>query len=261
MSRLLTGLGLVAVAYYLVFWAPQLVFLAATVLMSVLCFREFHDLIGRHGIERPGLFSLAGGLSLLFLPTAYAFLITALIMVAAFVAALRFAELRDLGPYVAGVLLGMFYTVAPWRFAIELRALSVHILFFALALNWAGDSIAYYVGRQFGKHKLAPIASPNKSWEGAIAAVLGAVIFGVLYLGYFVPHLPKWQVLIMAVVGNVAGQFGDLAESAMKRGAGVKDSGNILPGHGGMLDRVDSTLFSLPVVYSLLLAFHQIGRI
>jgi phosphatidate cytidylyltransferase len=259
MNRLLTALGLIAVSLYLVFWAPKLVFLGAATLMSLLCFREFRDLLGGHGFKRPDLFCLAGGIGVLLIPAPYLLVATILIVVAAFVAALRFNELRDVGPYVAGILLGMFYTFAPWRFAVELRSLSVHILFFALALNWAGDSIAYYVGRQFGRHKLAPATSPNKSWEGAIAAVVGAVVFGILYLGYFVPHLPKWQVLIMAVVGNVAGQFGDLAESAMKRGAGVKDSGNILPGHGGMLDRVDSTLFSLPVVYSLLLAFHQAG--
>jgi phosphatidate cytidylyltransferase len=125
------------------------------------------------------------------------------------------------------------------------------MLFFALALNWAGDTVAYYVGRQFGRHKLAPLVSPKKSWEGAIASVAGSILFGVLYLGHFMPSLRWWQIIGMAVVGNVAGQFGDLAESAMKRGAGVKDSGSILPGHGGLLDRVDSTLFALPVIYVL----------
>ena len=76
----------------------------------------------------------------------------------------------------------------------------------------------------------------------------GSVVFGILYLGYFAPVLRWWEVVSMAVIGNVAGQFGDLAESAMKRGADVKDSGTIFPGHGGMLDRVDSSLFALPVI-------------
>jgi phosphatidate cytidylyltransferase len=77
-------------------------------------------------------------------------------------------------------------------------------------------------------------------------------VFGVLYMGYFQPLAPAWKIVVIAVVANVAGQVGDLAESAMKRGAGVKDSGHILPGHGGLLDRVDSSLFALPVVFALM---------
>ncbi|MBV9613133.1 MAG: phosphatidate cytidylyltransferase, partial [Acidobacteriaceae bacterium] len=84
--------------------------------------------------------------------------------------------------------------------------------------------------------------------------------FGVLYLGHFMPHLPTWEVVIMAALGNIAGQFGDLAESAIKRGVDVKDSGGMLPGHGGMLDRVDSSLFALPVVYAILLAISFLMR-
>jgi phosphatidate cytidylyltransferase len=107
------------------------------------------------------------------------------------------------------------------------------------------------VGRAIGKHKLAPTISPGKSWEGAIASVAGSVIFGLLYVGHFVPQIALWQVAIIAAVANVAGQFGDLAESALKRGSGLKDSSNLLPGHGGFLDRLDSSLFALPVVYVL----------
>ncbi len=121
-------------------------------------------------------------------------------------------------------------------------------------MNWSGDTAAYYVGRAIGKHKLSPILSPKKSWEGAIASVAGSLILGLLYLGHFTPDIPLWEIIIMAVVGNVAGQLGDLAESAMKRGAGVKDSGNILPGHGGILDRVDSSLFAIPIIYIIFIA-------
>jgi phosphatidate cytidylyltransferase len=124
-------------------------------------------------------------------------------------------------------------------------------LFFALAMNWIGDSAAYYVGRKLGRHRLAPIVSPKKSWEGAIASVLASLLFGLLYLPHLLPELRIWQIVLMAVLGNIAGQIGDLSESAMKRGAGLKDSGTLLPGHGGMLDRVDSSLFSLPVVSAI----------
>jgi phosphatidate cytidylyltransferase len=95
--------------------------------------------------------------------------------------------------------------------------------------------------------------SPKKTWEGSIGSVVTATLVGGWYLVYFV-HTPLAHAAGIAVAANVAGQIGDLAESAIKRGAGVKDSGTILPGHGGMLDRVDSTLFALPVVYAYLLA-------
>ena len=120
-------------------------------------------------------------------------------------------------------------------------------------LNWVGDIGAYYVGRTFGKHKLAPRVSPKKSWEGSVASVVTSGLVGTLYLQRFVPGVPLRHAIALTVAANIAGQFGDLAESAMKRGADVKDSGAILPGHGGFLDRVDSTLFALPVIYAYLM--------
>jgi phosphatidate cytidylyltransferase len=250
MTRLVTALALVLASGYLVGWAPQALFFAASLLMGVLCYWEYSGLVAAHAIPRPGVFGLLAGLIILFFPE-YVLPGVSVLVICAFVTALRHDNLRGVLPQVACAFLGAFYAFAPWRFAIELRKASVHLLFFALALTWVGDSAAYYVGRQFGKHKLAPAISPGKSWEGAIASVLGSVLFGVLYLGRFVPQIAWWQVIVIASVANGAGQFGDLAESAMKRGAGVKDSGNLLPGHGGMLDRVDSSLFALPVVYVL----------
>ena len=147
-------------------------------------------------------------------------------------------------------------------------------LLFLMLLVWCGDIAAYYVGRAMGKHKLAPRISPGKTWEGAAGSVVGAVVLGVLlfhYLGpiasafarvhllsvgagipaavapWLFPHTPVWFVVLFAVCVNVAAQLGDLVESALKRGAGVKDSGALLPGHGGVLDRIDALLFALPV--------------
>ena len=259
MSRVLTGLALVAVAFYLVFRSHPYVFLGAATLMSVLCYREFSGLVVAHGIRRPGAFGLVAGLLILFWP-ANALIGLTLVTVAAFAFALRSDSLRDVLPQVACALLSAFYTFAPWHYAVELRRMSVHLLFFALSLNWTGDSVAYYVGRSLGKHRLAPVVSPNKSWEGAIASVVGSMILGLFYLGYFVPVIAPWKVGIVAAVSNIAGQFGDLAESAIKRGAGVKDSGRLLPGHGGMLDRVDSSLFALPVAYLLMILLELIRK-
>lgn len=255
MTRVLTAIPLVALALYLIFWSPQPVFLAAAVAMGWLCYREYSELVAHHGIPKAVWLGACGGIALILAPPQFALTTAVLTALAALMWALRYGDLRDVLPYAASVALGLLYTFLPWRFATYLRGFSVHLLFFALALNWAGDSVAFYVGRTIGRHRLAPVVSPKKSWEGAIASVIGAVVFGLIYLGYFVPAVPKWQVIVIATVANVAGQFGDLAESAMKRGASVKDSGTLLPGHGGMLDRVDSSLFALPVVYVLLLLF------
>jgi phosphatidate cytidylyltransferase len=149
-------------------------------------------------------------------------------------------------------------------------------LLYLMVLVWCGDIAAYYVGRAIGKHKLAPRISPGKTWEGAIASVAGAVIVGALLFHYINPiaralrstHLlsapkvtfgpipnmnpalplaPLWFAALFAFCVNVAAQLGDLVESALKRGAGLKDSGSLLPGHGGVLDRIDALLFALPV--------------
>ena len=126
---------------------------------------------------------------------------------------------------------------------------------FAMLLSWAGDTFALYIGKPFGKHKLAPVVSPGKSWEGAAGSVGGALLAALLYAHWLLPAVPTLQIVLLAIAGNIAGQMGDLCESALKRGAGVKDSGTLLPGHGGWLDRIDSSLFSVPVVYALLMLF------
>ncbi|MGH9640521.1 MAG: phosphatidate cytidylyltransferase [Bryobacteraceae bacterium] len=248
MKRVLTAAALIPLAIYLIFWSPDWLFMLAAAAMSLICYSEYAGLVSEHGIRRPGALGIAAGLLLLFWPQFIVVELTG-IAILAFIAALKSANLADILPYVGAVLMGAFYTCAPWLLAVDLRYESVHLLFFALALNWAGDSAAYYAGRAWGKHKLTPVVSPNKSWEGAIASVIGSLVFGLIYLGHFLPRIPWWEIVILAVIGNIAGQFGDLTESAMKRGAGVKDSGRILPGHGGMLDRVDSSLFAVPVVY------------
>jgi phosphatidate cytidylyltransferase len=140
----------------------------------------------------------------------------------------------------------------PLSFAVRLHGWEregPRLLLFALVITWAGDTVAYFVGRALGKHPFAPHLSPKKTWEGAVASMAGSVIFGVVYLNRALPAVSLVEAGLLSVVVNIAGQAGDLAESALKRGAGVKDSSSLLPGHGGLLDRVDSSLFALPVVY------------
>jgi phosphatidate cytidylyltransferase len=162
---------------------------------------------------------------------------------------MRSEDLAEVLPRAAAMLLGVVYVFGPWKCAILLREISPYWLLFALAINWVGDASAFYAGKNIGMHKLAPRISPGKSWEGALASVIAAVAFGVFYLRHFWPEMSVFAAVAVSALANAAGQLGDLAESALKRGAGVKDSGTILPGHGGMLDRVDSTLFTMPVVY------------
>jgi phosphatidate cytidylyltransferase len=135
------------------------------------------------------------------------------------------------------------------------------LLAFLFLTVWVGDSVAMYAGRTFGKRKLAPNLSPNKTWAGAIGSIVGAVAVTAILLGLST-YLAQWNSvklsyadepwgywLILAVVVNVAAQVGDLAESALKRSAGIKDSGTLLPGHGGVLDRIDALLLAAPVLW------------
>ncbi|MGE5488502.1 MAG: phosphatidate cytidylyltransferase [bacterium] len=248
MKRVLTAAILAPIVVWLVLWAPGAAFLAVLATVAVLCFREYEGIIAAYGIVRPGLAAYAAGVILMFLPSdATLFLVLlALLFLAAGIAA---ADLSQGLPRAGAAVLGVLYIFGAWRFAIPLRAVDPNWLMFALAASWVGDTAAYYVGKNFGKHRMAPVVSPGKTWEGAAASLAGSVIFGVLYVGNLIPGVGAAAGAGIALAANAAGQFGDLAESAFKRGAGVKDSGTMLPGHGGWLDRVDSSLFAIPVVY------------
>ena len=255
MKRVLTALLLIPTFCYIILWAPTWAFLAAVAAVAILCFREYSELTSLHAIEKPGVFGLVAGLLLLFLPGKdFAFLV--LVAILAMALALRSRELAEALPAAATLLLGVVYVFGSLRCGIDLHGISPYWLFFALSLNWAGDIAALYVGRLIGRHKMAPRVSPAKSWEGAAASVTASVVYGALYFPRLLPSVPLLEGLGLAALANVAGQFGDLCESGLKRGAGVKDSGTLLPGHGGWLDRVDSSLFALPIVYFVVSNFH-----
>jgi len=140
----------------------------------------------------------------------------------------------------------------PLTFAIRLHGVSEtgpFLLLFALVITWVGDSAAYFVGRTLGRHPFAPHLSPKKTWEGSAASFVGSLLAGLAMARWGASQIHPAQVLGMAAAGNVAGQMGDLLESAYKRSAGVKDSGALLPGHGGILDRIDALVLTFPVVW------------
>ncbi len=123
------------------------------------------------------------------------------------------------------------------------------LIFGLFLITWAADTGAYYVGTSLGRHKLAPSISPNKTIEGVGGGLVAAVLAAFLVQAWFLPALTAADCVAVACLLTIAGLLGDLAESAMKRGAGVKDSGSLIPGHGGMLDRLDSLLFTAPAFY------------
>ncbi len=252
MKRLLTALVLGPLVACVVLWGPPYLFLFVLASVALLCFHEYCGIVGAYGIEKPGPAAYAAGLVLLLMPGDATLLLT-LIALVALGLNLALADFSKALPRAAAFLFGVLYIFAVWRTAIFLRAQSAHWLLFALVVSWIGDSAAYYVGRRIGRHKLAPRVSPGKSWEGSIASIAASVAFAMIYLPRAIPDVSLPAAALLGVAANVAGQFGDLAESALKRGAGVKDSGNMLPGHGGWLDRVDSALFAMPVVYLIIL--------
>ncbi|MDF7668203.1 phosphatidate cytidylyltransferase [Lactobacillus sp. ESL0703] len=130
------------------------------------------------------------------------------------------------------------------------------LLCYVFVVVWLTDTGAYMIGRKAGKHKLWPVISPNKTWEGSIGGIICAVICAAIYVYCVKVGYPQVQMIIIAFFLSIVGQMGDLVESAYKRYYGVKDSGKILPGHGGILDRFDSMLFVLPVVAALLGIMH-----
>jgi phosphatidate cytidylyltransferase len=138
----------------------------------------------------------------------------------------------------------------PLSYAVPLHGLprvGPSLLLFALVITWSADTAAYFAGRAFGKHPLAPHISPKKTWEGSVASMIGSLL--VAYAFSYWIKMPLPHLFAMAVLGNIAGQMGDLLESAYKRSAGVKDSGGLLPGHGGVLDRIDALILCIPVIW------------
>lgn len=249
MKRILTALVMIPAVTLVIFQGPTWLFFATVALIAALCYIEYSSLVSAQGGEALVPMGLASGLVLLLAPEP--FMAAALLALLGMAFAMR-GDLQHSLVTAGGFALGLLYIFGAWRSAIELRALSPHWVFFACALNWAGDTAAMYVGKSIGKHKLAPQVSPGKTVEGAVGSMVASIVCGVLYLRWALPSV-GWEAMVgLAMAGNVAGQVGDLAESALKRGAGVKDSGTLLPGHGGMLDRMDSSLFSMPVVLGLL---------
>ncbi len=132
-------------------------------------------------------------------------------------------------------------------------------ILYLLALTWIVDAGGYFVGKAFGRHKMAPTLSPGKTWEGAVGGAVAGIIFSLLVVSWLPAPLTRTAVFWIGLLLSISGQIGDLVESSFKRQAGVKDSGLLFPGHGGMLDKVDSLIFNAPVLYGVLIFYEGLS--
>ena len=306
MKRVLTAVILIPLVVLALFKAPLWLFTLLVLGVALLAAREYLDIASSAGF-RP-----FRGLSYFFLVCGFALLTMSFLgdwrmlrnlgfgavilglveliplILSPFVflvASLRRDPLSQALPDAAVSYMLLPYVGVTLACLVVLRAMGNGAMFvlYVMLLVWTGDIVAFYVGRAIGKHKLAPRVSPGKTWEGAIASAIGAILVAVTLFRFVMPvykclirlHLvppgymafnsdlvaarlvpaPIWLVITFAVCVNVAAQLGDLGESAMKRGSGLKDSGSILPGHGGVLDRIDALLFAVPVA----LLFYVLG--
>ncbi len=267
MKRVLTAAVLIPVVLVLVFLGPpwQWLFSVAVAGVAALAGWEFMGLAERGGVKPPRVAVVVALLALFAVNFQWPDLTAAffgVLSLGLLVYCTFFRPVEQVMPDAAASIFCMLYT----GFAlIALTTLhegpnGISLVAFLLCVLWAGDIAALYVGRAWGRRKLAPSLSPNKTWEGALASLGGslltaggllglATLLGTWDLGALSYPEDIWYWLVLALVVNVAGQVGDLAESALKRSAGVKDSGSILPGHGGVLDRIDALLLAAPVLW------------
>src|SRR5271156_1411415 len=275
--RLATAAVLIPVVVALVWWAPALILAGIAAAVAILALVEFLNLGDRIGLRgfklwtyfctvlifyaqfslgRIETHTLAGGVSMVRDAAGGTLSIEATLLIFLFgsvvLGLLTKRPLHDVLPAIAIGSAALLFIVLPFSYIVrldEIEPAGRQLVLFTLVLVWAGDMLAYFVGKSLGRVPMAPLLSPKKTWEGALGNVLASMIVAVLFA--------KWMqtdvitLLVIAGVANIAGQAGDLIESAYKLGSAVKDSGALLPGHGGMLDRIDSLILAAPAVWIL----------
>ena len=271
MQRVLTALLLIAVVLLIVFKAPLWLAVLAAAVIAELALYEYLQLANASGasvlVWLPMVFGALLFVATFGLPTTLLMPVIGSLALVLFLVYGFHSPLPRVLPDTAFSVFGLLYVAYPVSLLplFLTRENGIGLLLFLFATVWVGDIAALYIGRAFGRRKLAPRISPNKTWEGAVGSLFGSILAGAAVVeiadaltarNIGTVHFPEplWQWVVIAVLLNVAAQTGDLLESALKRGAGIKDSGGILPGHGGILDRVDALLLAAPALwYALLL--------
>ncbi|HET9179936.1 MAG TPA: phosphatidate cytidylyltransferase [Terriglobia bacterium] len=259
--RILTGLPLALVAVYLIVQDREWLFTLAVLATVMISLHEYFHISREAGLGGwPWMGYLGAGLLCLFqyadlqgFALSESTLLLVLVLTIPIVGLARVSDLKTYTGGLASTLLGVLYIgfafswIIPLRFAEPVTGLRLVILLFLVV--WAGDIFAYTVGRAMGRIPLAKSISPKKTVEGAVAGLAGGVLAALGFTYWFWQTGDQKTVILIAGVVALAGQAGDLVESALKRAASLKDSGTILPGHGGLLDRIDSLLFAAPTLW------------
>lgn len=256
MKRIASALVAAPVFILLIWYGSYNLFAMAVALIAGVSFNEFAQMSKQRDID---LFRVHGLISAVILPLSFmggadtVYAVAALIIVSLFAAAV--AEGRPELEKLAYTLAGVFYIGLMYASFILVRGLpdGNRIVLLVCCSVWGADIGAYYVGRTFGKYKLAPAISPGKTVEGFFGGVVLGFIGAALYSAYLLPEADTAMIVAAGLCGSVIGPVGDLSESLIKRFFGVKDSGNIMPGHGGALDRLDALMFAMPVFYVFLI--------
>jgi phosphatidate cytidylyltransferase len=253
-KRVLTAIVLIPIVLVVTLFAPDGIFALIVGVIAALAAEEFLNLGSTVGLGRPGKWFLVAPMAVTtvfffgtnWVLTALTASLLALLSVNVFFESID----RSLGSVAFGSA-GLLYCSVPLGFLILMsREMPRELILILFIIVWTGDTAAYYGGRLLGRHPLAPKISPKKTIEGSISGLIGSVVLGTAAAVWFVGE-PWLNFALVAGITGIAGQIGDLAESALKRSAGVKDSSSILPGHGGILDRLDSLFFAVPVFYWL----------
>lgn len=275
--RIATAAILIPIVVALVWWAPPAVLAGIAALIAILALLEFFNLgdrIGLRGFKKWTYFctalifyaqysagflikhSFSEGISIVRDAAGGALSIEAALLVFIFgcvsLGLITRRPLHEVLPAVAISAAGILFVALPFSYIVrldEIEQVGKQLVLFTLVLVWAGDMLAYFVGKGLGRLPMAPALSPKKTWEGSIGNVIASMLVGALFARWM--QMDVTVPLVIAGVANLAGQAGDLIESAYKRAAAVKDSGALLPGHGGMLDRIDSLILAAPVVWAL----------
>jgi phosphatidate cytidylyltransferase len=263
MTRILSAVILIPAALLVVIFAHPLVYLIGIAVIGTLCLYEYSGLMHAMSIPtRPwflyGMFWAL--LAIIYLDASLLIPVLPLTLIAAFTASLGRTGLpvRDRAFGLLAELFGILYMALFLYPALGIRyefTEGLQWTLLMLLVIWGGDTFALVVGKKFGKSPLAPKLSPKKTKEGALAGLFAGTVIAVAFRFSLAMELPLFHVVVVSIVLGIFGQLGDLAESMIKRAAGIKDSSHLIPGHGGVLDRMDSLLFSLPVLYAYLLIF------
>jgi len=267
MKRVLTAVIILPflIASILISWLQPLfvLLIAAALLIGLLEFRKLARKRGMKPVDEAMFLGAAGLFVVFYLNDSSQEVLTLQLIVAILIlmtvvtlaaTAFRGAPFDAMISSAGATILGVLYVVLLGAHLVALRSsfpqqLSAHLLSFFFLVIMGADTGAYYVGRTFGKHKLAPTISPGKTWEGVAGGLLAGVLLAGVAHFWFFRNLPlKWALPLGALL-TLVGLAGDLTESALKRSVGAKDAANLLPGHGGMLDRLDSLLFNAPLIY------------